>query len=57
MTITAMDNGNVCTQVITWHSYTGQLTGVAPGSYDFRVNHVTGGGRSATAWTGMVTVQ
>lgn len=56
VTVTAVDNGNICPQVITWQNYTGQLTGVGPGSYALRVVHVVAG-RSRTAWNGTIVVR
>jgi hypothetical protein len=56
VTVTANDNGNTCMQVITYQNYTGRVAGLAAGTYDFTVVHVTNG-TSQTAWTGPVTVQ
>jgi hypothetical protein len=56
VTVRAADTGNLCTQVITWNTYTGQLTSLAAGSYAFRVEHVLGS-RTTTAWSGTVVVR
>ncbi|HET7462681.1 MAG TPA: hypothetical protein VFJ82_15610 [Longimicrobium sp.] len=56
VTVTATQTADICTQVITWHNYAGQLTGVPAGAQRVRVVHVLGGGRSVTAWDGTVTV-
>jgi hypothetical protein len=56
VTVTATDLGGICMQVITWNNYTGQLTGMVPGSYAFKVVHVTGR-QSSTAWSGTVVVR
>ncbi|HYR08780.1 MAG TPA: hypothetical protein VEQ60_13450 [Longimicrobium sp.] len=56
VTVTANYNGNTCMQVITHQNYTGRVSGLAAGTYNFTVVHVTDGA-SQTAWTGAVTVQ
>jgi hypothetical protein len=56
LTVTAADNGNICTQVITNNNYTGRISGLAPGTYNFTVIHNAGGG-STTAYTETVMVQ
>ena len=56
VTVTASYNGNMCTQVITHHNYTGRVAGLAAGTYNFTVVHETDGAEK-TAWTGPVTVQ
>ncbi|HEX8907177.1 MAG TPA: hypothetical protein VF771_20160 [Longimicrobiaceae bacterium] len=54
-TVTATDLGGICTQVITWNDYAGQLTGIPAGSHAFKLVHVVGG-RSTTMWSGTVNV-
>lgn len=56
VTVTANDNGNICQQVITNQNYTGRVSGLAAGTYNFTVVHVTNG-TSETAYTSTVTVQ
>jgi hypothetical protein len=56
VTVTANDNGNICQQVITNQNYTGRVSGLAAGAYNFTVVHVTNG-TSETAYTSMVVVQ
>ncbi len=56
VTVTANENGNICTQVITNQNYTGRVGALAAGTYNFTVVHVTNGA-SQTAWSGAVTVQ
>jgi hypothetical protein len=51
VTVTAQSTGGICTQVITHNNYQGQVTGLAAGTYDFRI--VQG---SSTAYTQSVTV-
>ena len=55
VTVTATDLGGICTQVVTWNDYNGQLTGVPAGAHAFKVVHVVGG-HSTTMWNGTVTV-
>ena len=47
--------GAVCVQVITFHSYSGRVSGLAAGTYQFEVVHQAGTSRS-TALTAQVTV-
>ncbi|MBW3572740.1 MAG: hypothetical protein KY467_16720 [Gemmatimonadetes bacterium] len=56
VTVTASSTGGFCTQVITYNNYTGQVSGLSAGTYDFTVVHDVGGS-STTAYTGTVTVQ
>ena len=56
VTVTATDNGNICTQVVTNQNYQGAVSGLAAGNYTFNVVHVVDG-RSETAYTGSVAVQ
>ena len=56
VTVTAVDNGNICTQVITHNNYTGRVSGLAAGTYTFTVVHQVGS-QGTTAWSGSVTVQ
>ena len=56
VTVAATDLGGICTQVMTWNNYTGQLTGVPAGSYALRVVHATGG-HGTTMWNGTVVVR
>lgn len=56
VTVTAADEGGICTQVITYNNYQGAVTGLAAGTYNFSVVHVDGGSRS-TAHTSTVVVQ
>lgn len=56
VTVSAADNGNICTQVITNNNYTGRVSGLAAGTYTFTVQH-QGGFNSGTAFSGTVTVQ
>ncbi len=55
VTVTATSSGGICAQVITHNNYTGQVSGLAPGTYDFRVVHEVGRSRT-TAFSGQVTV-
>ena len=56
VTVTASETGGFCTQVITHNNYTGQVSGLAAGTYDFSVVHQVGTS-SSTAFSGTVTVQ
>lgn len=56
VTVTAASTGGICTQVITYNNYTGRVSGLAAGTYDFTVVHNVGG-PSQTAYTSTVTVQ
>lgn len=55
LTVTLRSTGGFCTQVITYHDYVGQVTGLSAGTYDVQIVHVVDG-RSATAYSGRVTV-
>jgi hypothetical protein len=55
VTVTAAPSDGICSQVITYHNYTGQVSGLAPGSYDFQLVEVVGG-RSTTVLTQQVAV-
>lgn len=55
VTVTAAPADGICTQVITYNNYTGQVSGLAPGTYDFQLVEVAGG-RSTTVLTRQVTV-
>lgn len=56
VTVTALDNGNTCQQVLQYNNYTGQVAGLAPGTYDFSVVHQVDN-RSSTAYQATITVQ
>ncbi len=59
VTVTATSTappGTVCAQVVTHHNYTGRVSALLPGTYDFTVRHVNRG-TTTTAFTGTVTVQ
>jgi hypothetical protein len=56
VTVTAASTGGICTQVITYNNYTGRVSGLAAGTYNFTVIHQNGG-TSTTAFSGPVTVQ
>jgi hypothetical protein len=56
VTVSAVSNGNICTQVITNNNYTGSISGLAPGTYTFNVLHSAGGG-AETAYSSTVTVR
>ena len=56
VTVTATSTGGFCAQVITHNNYTGRVSGLAAGTYDFTVIHDVGGSRS-TAYNALVTVQ
>lgn len=56
VTVTASSTGGICTQVITYNNYTGTVSGLSAGTYDFTVVHENGGS-STTAFNGTVTVQ
>lgn len=55
VTVTAAPADGICAQVITYHNYSGQVSGLAPGTYDFQLVEVAGG-RSNTVLTQQVTV-
>lgn len=56
VTVTATSTGGICTQVVTYNNYTGRVSGLAAGTYNFTVIH-RNGGTSTTAYTSTVTVQ
>lgn len=53
--MTAAPTDGICAQVITYHNYTGAVSGLAPGTYDFQIVEAVGG-RSTTVLTQQVTV-
>jgi hypothetical protein len=55
VTVSAAPNGNACIQVITHNNYQGQVSNLAPGTYDFTVIHDANG--RTTAHTNTVVVQ
>ena len=55
LTVSARSTGGVCTQVITYHNYTGDVSRLAPGEYTFQVVHEVGTSRS-TVFSQPVTV-
>lgn len=55
VTVSAAYNGNICTQVITWHNYNGRISGLPAGNYTFTVVHDLEGSRS-TAYSSQVLV-
>ncbi len=55
VTVTATPTDGFCTQVITYNNYSGQVSGLAAGTYDFQLVQVVGG-RSTTVLTQQVTV-
>ena len=55
VTVSAASTGGICIQVITFNNYNGRVSNLAPGTYDFRVQHQVGNSRS-TAFSGEVTV-
>ena len=55
VTVSADATGGICTQVITYNNYTGRVSGLAAGTYDFTVVHDVNGNRQ-TAFSGTVTV-
>lgn len=57
VTVTAANTGNVCTQVITNNNYTGRISGLAAGTYNFTVVHQGGFSGTEPAFSGTVTVQ
>jgi hypothetical protein len=57
VTVTAANNGNICTQVITNNNYTGSVSGLAAGTYTLNVVHQGGFGGTQTVFSGSVTVQ
>ena len=56
VTVTASSSGGFCSQVITYNNYTGSVSNLAAGTYNFTVIHEVGGSRT-TAFSGPVTVQ
>jgi hypothetical protein len=56
VTVSAVDSGRICTQVVTNNNYTGSVTGLAAGTYTFTVIH-SYGGSSSVAQTSTVVVQ
>lgn len=56
VTVRAESTGAPCTQIITNNNYTGRVSGLAAGTYQFTVVHRVGN-QSETAFTGTVTVQ
>ena len=55
VTVTAAPTDGICAQVITYHNYSGAVSGLAPGTYDFQIVEAVGG-RSTTVLTQQVTV-
>lgn len=56
VTVTAKATGGFCSQVITYNNYTGSVSNLAAGTYNFTVIHDVGGNRT-TAFSGPVAVQ
>lgn len=56
VTVTAAPTGGVCAQVVTFNNYTGRVSALLPGTYDFTVLHVNSG-TTTTAFTATLTVQ
>ncbi len=56
VTVSAASSGGFCTQVVTNNNYTGRVSGLAAGTYNFTVVH-EGGFNSGTVHSGSVTVQ
>lgn len=56
LTVDVTSNGNICMQVMTYHNYQGQVSGLAPGTYTFTVVHDVDGTRT-TAHQNTVVVQ
>ena len=56
VTVSASSDGGICTQVITYNNYTGRVSGLAAGTYNFTVLH-QGGFGNETAFSGPVIVQ
>ena len=56
VTVTAKATGGFCSQVITYNNYTGSVSNLAAGTYNFTVIHDVGGSRT-TAFSGPVAVQ
>jgi hypothetical protein len=55
LTVTATQQGDICTQVITYNNYEGQVSGLAAGTYRFVVIHQMGNDRQ-TVYDEQVTV-
>ena len=55
LTVTATSTGGICTQVITYNNYQGDISRLSPGTYDFTVVHDVNGNTS-TAHTSTVVV-
>ena len=55
-TPTTTTPGTACVQVVTFNNYTGRISALLPGTYDFSVLHVRAG-TTTTAFFGTVTVQ
>lgn len=56
VTVTGTRTGDVCAQVVTYHNYTGRVSALLPGTYNFTVIHRVGA-NTTTAFSGPVTVQ
>ena len=56
VTVTGTSTGGICAQVVTYHNYTGRVSALLPGTYNFTVVHRVGT-RVTTAFSGTVTVQ
>ena len=57
VTVSAASTGGICTQVVTHNNYTGRVSGLTAGTYNFTVVHQGGFGGTETAFCGTVTVQ
>lgn len=55
VTVSLRSTGDFCSQVITYHNYTGQVAGLSAGTYTFEIVHSVDG-RSSTAFSQQVTV-
>lgn len=55
VTVSLRSTGDFCTQVITYHDYTGQVSGLSPGTYTFQIVHSVDN-QSSTAFSEQVTV-
>lgn len=56
VTVTATSSGGICSEVITYNNYTGTISGLSAGTYNFTVVHRIGSS-STTAYTSTVVVQ
>lgn len=56
VTVTGTRTGDICAQVVTYHNYTGRVSALLPGTYNFTVIHRVGA-NTTTAFSGTVTVQ